>query len=105
MPVPARRLESGTIWVDVTPEDDAGRVAFYARVSWHDQRADLDRQFGKAAEAAAGVVGPVGDGGVVVGHRDRLARFGVRYLDAAVGGARPGGWPIGAGPRMFRSPR
>jgi len=32
MPVPARRLESGTIWVDATPTDDAGRTVVCARV-------------------------------------------------------------------------
>ena len=36
MPVPAHRLESGTIWVDVAPEDATGRVVLYARVSSHD---------------------------------------------------------------------
>jgi len=44
MPVPARRLESGTIWVDAGPADTTGRVVLYARVSSHDQRSDLDRQ-------------------------------------------------------------
>ena len=44
MPVPARRLESGTIWVDVADAGSDGRVVVYARVSSHDQRADLDRQ-------------------------------------------------------------
>ena len=40
MPVPARRLESGTIWVSVRHEDVGGTV-IYARVSSLDQRADL----------------------------------------------------------------
>ena len=44
MPVAARRLESGTIWVDVAETSAAGRVVIYARVSSHDQRGDLDRQ-------------------------------------------------------------
>ncbi len=44
MPVAARRLESGTIWVDVAEMPAPGRVVVYARVSSHDQRADLDRQ-------------------------------------------------------------
>ncbi len=35
MPVPARRLESGTIWVDAVPADESGRVVVYARVK-HD---------------------------------------------------------------------
>jgi putative resolvase len=32
MPVPARRLESGTIWVDAAPADESGRVVVYAGV-------------------------------------------------------------------------
>src|SRR5258706_7722689 len=44
MPVPARRLASGTIWVDAAMVGEPGRVVVYARVSSHDQRADLDRQ-------------------------------------------------------------
>jgi putative resolvase len=49
MPVPARRLESGTIWVDAAPADTAGRVVVYARVSSHDQQTDLDRQVARLA--------------------------------------------------------
>lgn len=109
MPVPARRLESGTIWVDATPADDAGRTVVYARVSSHDQRADLDRQVARLADWATTnghrvgeVVCEVGSGlngkrpklrrilsdpsasVVVVEHRDRLARFGVEHLEAAL---------------------
>jgi putative resolvase len=49
MPVPARRLLSGTILVQ-TPSSTAGSTApdpgavLYARVSAHDQWPDLDRQ-------------------------------------------------------------
>jgi putative resolvase len=110
MPVPARRLESGTIWVDVAPEDITGRVVLYARVSSHDQRSDLDRQVGRLTQWATSngheigeVVCEVGSGlngkrpklrrilsdpsasVVVVEHRDRLARFGVEHLEAALG--------------------
>lgn len=109
MPVPARRLESGTIWVDATPADDAGRTVVYARVSSHDQRPDLDRQVARLADWATAnghqvgeVVCEVGSGlngkrpklqrilsdpsasVVVVEHRDRLARFGVEHLEAAL---------------------
>lgn len=42
MPVPFRRLPSGTILVDVAVAGDE-RVVLYARVSSHDQRVDLDR--------------------------------------------------------------
>jgi putative resolvase len=110
MPVPARRLESGTIWVDVAPEAATGRVVLYARVSSHDQRSDLDRQVARLTAwatwngyAVAEVVCEVGSGlngkrpklrrilsdpsatVVVVEHRDRLARFGVEHLEAALG--------------------
>ena len=109
MPVPARRLESGTIWVDVAPADESGRVVVYARVSSHDQRHDLDRQVARLTSwatanghAVGGVVTEVGSGlngkrpklrrmladpsvsVVVVEHRDRLARFGVGHLEAAL---------------------
>jgi putative resolvase len=109
MPVPARRLESGTIWVDTTPADDAGRTVVYARVSSHEQRADLDRQVARLVGWATmnghqvgEVVCEVGSGlngkrpklrrilsdpsasVVVVEHRDRLARFGVEHLEAAL---------------------
>src|SRR5258708_36945528 len=53
MPVPARRLPSGTIMVDVVSDDTQGQVVVYARGSSADQRADqradLDRQGGRGA--------------------------------------------------------
>lgn len=110
MPVPARRLKSGTIWVDAPAEDTAGRVVLYARVSSHEQRADLDRQVARLTSWATAnrhdvgeVVTEVGPGlngkraklrrilsdpdasVVVVEHRDRLARFGAGHLEAALG--------------------
>ncbi|HZE33971.1 MAG TPA: IS607 family transposase [Actinoallomurus sp.] len=110
MPVPARRLESGTIWVDATSAETAGRVVLYARVSSRDQRWDLDRQVARLTSWAATnghevseVVTEVGSGligkrpklrrvlsdpsatVVVVEHSDRLARFGVEHLQAALG--------------------
>jgi putative resolvase len=109
LPAPARRLESGTIWVDAVAADASGRVVVYARVSSPDQRRDLDRQVARLAEwatasghAAGEVVTEAGSGlngkrpklrrivsdpsaGVlVVEHRDRLARFGVEHLEAAL---------------------
>jgi putative resolvase len=81
----------------------------YARVAAHDQRADLDRQVARLSGWAAGqgigvaeVVCEVGAGMngrrpklarlladptvavIVVEHRDRLARFGVEHLEAAL---------------------
>jgi putative resolvase len=109
MPVPARRLESGTIWVDAAPAGEPGRVVVYARVSSRDQRHDLDRQVARLTgwaarngHAVGEVVTEVGSGlngkrpklrrilsdpsasVVVVEHRDRLARFGVGHLEAAL---------------------
>jgi hypothetical protein len=62
MPVAARRLESGTIWVDVAAEKTTGRMVLYARVSSHDQRSDLDRQVARLTSWATSnghVVGEV----------------------------------------------
>src|SRR6266498_2876328 len=57
LPVPAQRLPSGTILVEVpgsgVPAPDRA-AALYARVSAHDQRADLDRQVARLAGWAAG---------------------------------------------------
>ena len=110
MPVPFRRLPSGTILVDASSAVAArARVVVYARVSSHDQRTDLDRQVARLTEWATSrghevgeVVRDVGSGlnskrpklrrilsdasatVVVVEHRDRLARFGVEHLEAAL---------------------
>jgi putative resolvase len=114
LPVPARQLPSGTILVDVPApaslgHTGGGRTVVYARVSAHDQRADLDRQVARVVTWAAGqrlavdeVVAEVGSGlngrraklrrlladaqvaTIVVEHRDRLARFGVEHLEAAL---------------------
>jgi len=111
LPVPAIRTLSGTILVEVprTSTESVGNVALYARVSSHDQRADLDRQVARltewATESGMGVdrvVTEVGSGmngrrrklarllsdasvsTIVVEHGDRLARFGVEHLEAAL---------------------
>lgn len=84
-------------------------VALYALVSSHDQRADLDRQLARLSQYAAAQdfhvvesVAEVGSGlngkrrkvmrllrdatinAIVVEHRDRFARFGSEYLEAAL---------------------
>lgn len=108
LPVPAHRTPSGTILVEV-PEGGEGRTVVYARVSSHDQREGLDAQVGRVSRWAASeglgvdeVVCEVGSGlngrrrklhrlladatvgTIVVEHRDRLARFGVEHLEAAL---------------------
>jgi putative resolvase len=108
LPVAAHQLATGTILVEDQPAIMGG-VAIYARVSSADQRGDLDRRVARLVEHATGagltpskVVSEVGwglnghrtkllgllaDPGVatiVVEHRDRLARFGVEYLEAAL---------------------
>jgi len=108
LPVPARQLATGTILVD-EPRQVTPGVAIYARVSSGDQRADLDRQVTRLTIEATGrtlpptrVVAEVGSGlnghrtkllallgdpavgTIVVEHRDRLARFGVEYLEAGL---------------------
>jgi putative resolvase len=109
IPVPARRLPSGTILVDTPGNPPGGRTVLYSRVSAHDQRADLDRQVARLTAWATGqgvavaeVVTEVGSGVnggrprlerlladptvavIVVEHRHRLARFGVEHLEAAL---------------------
>ena len=69
--MPARQTPTGTILVDVPERKEAGAV-LYARVSSADQRADLDRQVARLAAFAA------------FEHRDRLARFGSEYIEAAL---------------------
>ena len=109
MPVPARRLEPGTIWVDAAPAGESGRAVVYARVSSRDQRRDLDRQVARLTgwatangHAAGEVVTGAGSGlngkrpklrrilsdpsasVVVAERRDRLAGFGAGHLEAAL---------------------
>jgi len=113
LPVPARQMPSGTILVQGPSEmpvtDTAPAVALYARVSGSNQRADLERQLGRLVVAATTrgwqiqqAVAEVGSGlspkrpkltrllrdplvrVIVVEHRDRLARFGVEALEAAL---------------------
>lgn len=114
MPVPARRLTSGTIVVEQTPTAVAdGRSVAYCRVSSHDQREDLERQARRVSLWASEqgfsideVVTEIGSGlnakrprlarlladegvvRIVVEHRDRLARFGVEHLAAALSAQR-----------------
>lgn len=108
LPMPATQLATGTVILDV-PEQVSVGVALYARVSSADQRADLDRQLARLAQYAAkhrltvvDAVKEVGSGlnghrrnmirllrdpqvsAIVVEHRDRLMRFGIEYVEAAL---------------------
>lgn len=121
LPAKAMQLSTGTILVDVQMDVPKG-VALYARVSSHDQKADLDRQLGRLSEWAAkeGVlvkktVKEIGSGlnghrskltdilrdstlaGIVVEHRDRLARFGAEYVEAAMASAGRSIWIVEKG--------
>jgi predicted site-specific integrase-resolvase len=108
LPMPATQMSTGTILVDPPSAAERG-AALYARVSSSDQKSDLDRQTARlAAFAAEGklsivkVVAEVGSGlngrraklisllkdpkvgVIVVEHSERLARFGVEYVEAAL---------------------
>jgi putative resolvase len=111
LPAPAQQLSTGTILVEVPrpPVGTDGRTVVHARVSSHDQRADLDRQVSRVMAWTTAqrlpveeVVTEVGSGlngrrprlarlladaqvaTIVVEHRDRLARVGVEHLEAAL---------------------
>lgn len=111
LPVPAVRVNERTVLVspDVPVGSSAAAFGLYARVSSHDQKADLDRQLarltGWAAEAGGVVVrveSEVGSGMngsrakvrrlladpkvtvVVVEHRDRLGRMNTELVEAAL---------------------
>ena len=113
LPVPARKV-GGLILVDVEPAavyavEDSDDAVVYARVSSADQAGDLDRQVRRVTEwtaqnglKVAGVVTEVGSAlngrrrkflrllsdpsvsTIVVEHRDRFARFGAEYVEAAL---------------------
>jgi putative resolvase len=108
LPVPARQLATGTILVD-PPVRETGVTVAYCRVSSHDQKADLERQAGRVLTMCSArsiridrTVTEIGSGlngrrtklrkllsdskvsTIVVEHRDRLARFGVEYLEAVL---------------------
>jgi predicted site-specific integrase-resolvase len=111
LPVPAYRL--GRLIMVGEPltgaASDAGHTVVYARVSSADQKPDLDRQVARVTAWATGqhlavnrVVTEVGSAvnghrkkflvllrdpavtTIVVEHRDRFARFGAEYVEAAL---------------------
>jgi putative resolvase len=111
LPVPAERVGPRTILVNPhgTGAQAPAGVGLYARVSSHDQKADLDRQVARlsewAAKAGVSVVrieAEVGSGmngarkkirrmladpkigTLVIEHRDRLGRMNVELVEAAL---------------------
>ncbi|GGO75890.1 IS607 family transposase [Nonomuraea cavernae] len=112
LPVPAERVGPRTILVNIdanTSPPVTGGVGLYARVSSHDQKADLERQVARlsqwAAKAGHTVVRVESEiasgmnGGrmkarrlladakvttVVVEHRDRLGRMNTELVEAAL---------------------
>ena len=111
LPVPTYRLGRLIMVGEPLPTALAGaeRVVVYARVSSADQRADLDRQVARVVTWVTGqhlpvsqVVTEVGSAlnghrkkflallrdptvtTIVVEHRDRFARFGAEYVEAAL---------------------
>ena len=108
LPVPARQLATGTILIEPVATQ-TGRTVAYCRVSSADQKDDLERQAGRVAQTCGqrglsldATITEVGSGlnghrvklrklladpavtTIVVEHRDRLARFGVEHLEAAL---------------------
>jgi putative resolvase len=109
LPVAARQTATGTILIDAPRASASAGVGLYARVSSSDQREDLERQVGRLAAwataqglASTVTVAEIGSGlngsrtrlkrlladptvgTVVVEHRERLARFGVECIEAAL---------------------
>jgi putative resolvase len=109
LPVPARQVSARTILVEQPQPVGGGGVGLYARVSSHDQRADLDRQVARLSEWAAKAgwkvvsvqaeVASAMNGKrprlrrlladpavttVAVTHRDRLARMNTELVEAAL---------------------
>lgn len=112
LPVPAQRVGPRTILVNIeanTAPEAIGGLGLYARVSSHDQKADLDRQVARLSEWAAKaghrvarVEAEIASGmngcrskakrmladpavtTVVVEHKDRLGRMNVELVEAAL---------------------
>lgn len=111
LPVKARKV-GGLILIDDAPSSELrnnGKTVVYARVSSSDQKEDLDRQVARVTTWCVSQGIPVDDvvtevgsalNGhrkkfktllsrpdvmrIVVEHRDRFARFGTEYIDAAL---------------------
>ncbi len=112
--IPGASLSLAGNWVVEVDDPEPIRLTVaYARVSSHDQKADLDRQVARIAEWSARsnmridrYVREIGSGlndkrremsalladptvaTIVVENRDRLARFGVAQLEQTLGAAK-----------------
>jgi putative resolvase len=111
LPVPVVRTPGGHYRVveNMAVPLTSGKSVIYGRVSSHDQKSDLARQMERLRTFASGLglqdvdaVEELGSGlngrrpkllklladpsitRIVVEHRDRLARFGVEYIEAAL---------------------
>lgn len=111
LPARAEQLATGTILVyeEALLTKMQSEAAIYARVSSHEEKKDLERQVLRLKDYAAAsglrvksVVEEIGSGlngrrrrllklladptvgTILVEHRDRLARFGVEYIEAAL---------------------
>ncbi|HEY1617434.1 MAG TPA: IS607 family transposase [Streptosporangiaceae bacterium] len=109
LPVPAHRVGGLILIGDPVHPAAAGSTVVYARVSSGDQKPDLDRQVARvttwltsSGTPVDGVVTEVGSAlnghrrkflallrdqsvsVIVVEHRDRFARFGAEYVEAAL---------------------
>jgi putative resolvase len=105
----AYKNPTGQFVVEIDEPEPTTHAALYARVSSNDQKADLDRQIARLSVYAAAahlkvgkVVAEIGSGlngkrkelhklladttvdTIVVERKDRLARFGVEHLQAAL---------------------
>jgi predicted site-specific integrase-resolvase len=111
LPVPAYQVGRLIVIGDPAPTPTTGSTVVYARVSSAEQRPDLDRQVARVTTWATGqhlpvdrVVTEVGSAvnghrtflallrdpkvsTIVVEHRDRFARFGAEYVEAALAGS------------------
>ncbi len=108
LPVPVHQVPSGAIIVEI-PARSAGHTVVYARVSSSDQAQDLDRQVARVTAWATehghpvhAVMTEIGSGvngkrrklprlladpqvsTILVEHCDRLARFGIEAVKAAL---------------------
>lgn len=109
LPVPTYRAGRLIVVGEPLAAPRPGQTVAYCRVSSHDQKSDLERQAGRVLTGATErglsidrTITEIGSGlngrrtklrklladpkvsTIVVEHRDRLARFGVEYLEAAL---------------------